>query len=88
MTIRTDRTTISFKNAFRLAGIDSEQPAGDYVLDTDHELIEGLSRLAYRRVATVLQLPSISAHQGSLQRVSVNQNELDAALMKDRGETV
>ena len=51
MTVRTTRTTISFSQPFKLRDVDDIQPAGDYLLDTDEELIEGLSRLAYRRVA-------------------------------------
>ena len=75
MTVRTTRTTISFSQPFKLKDLDDTQPPGDYLLDTDEELIEGLSRLVYRRVAT---LPSISRPQG---RTEV---ELDAALERDR----
>ena len=45
MTVRTTRTTISFSQPFELRDLDDIQPAGDYLLDTDEELIEGLSRL-------------------------------------------
>ncbi len=48
ITIRTTRTTVSFSQLFKLKDLDDIQPAGDYLLDTDEELIEGLSRLAYR----------------------------------------
>jgi hypothetical protein len=58
--------------------------AGDYRLDTDEELIEGLSRLAYRRVATWLHLPSTSRPQSRAELVSVNPAELDAVLESDR----
>ena len=63
MTVRTTRTTISFLRPFKLRDLDDIQPADDYLLDTDEELIEGLSRLAYRRVATLLHLPSTSRPQ-------------------------
>jgi hypothetical protein len=52
MTIRTTRTTVSFSQPFKLKDLDDIQPASDYLLDTDEELIEGLSSLACRRVAT------------------------------------
>jgi hypothetical protein len=81
VTVRTTRTTISFSQPFIL---DDIQPAGDYLLDTDEELIEGLSRLAYRRVATLLHLPSTSLSQGRAELLSVSPAELDAALEKDR----
>jgi hypothetical protein len=84
MTVRTTRTTISFSQPFKLRDLDNIQPAGDYLLDTDEELIEGLSRLAYRRVATLLHLPSTSHPQGRTEVVSVSPAELDAALENDR----
>jgi hypothetical protein len=84
MAIRTTRTTISFSQQFKLRDVDDIQPAGDYLLDTDEELIEGLSRLAYRRVATLLHLPSTSHPQGRTEVLSVSPAELDAALEKDR----
>jgi hypothetical protein len=84
MIVRTTRTTISFSQPFKLRDLDDIQPAGDYLLDTDEELIEGLSRLAYRRVATLLHLPSTSRPQGCTEVLSVSPAELDAALEKDR----
>ena len=83
MTIRTTRTTISFSQPFKLKDLDDIQPAGDYLLDTDEELIESLSRLAYRRVATLLHLPSTSRPQGLTEVLSVSPAELDAALEKE-----
>jgi hypothetical protein len=80
VTVRTTRTTNSFSQPFELRDIDDIQPAGDYLLDTDEVLIEGLSRLAYRRVATLLHLPSTSRPQGRAELLSVSPAELDAAL--------
>jgi hypothetical protein len=88
LTVRTDRTTISFMNPFSLKELEGVQPAGNYLVETDHEVIEGLSRLAYRRVATLLTIPSISASQSLSQRVYVDQTDLDAALIKDRQQTI
>ena len=84
MTVRTTRTTISFSQPFKLKDLDDTQPPGDYLLDTDEELLEGLSRLVYRRVATLLHLPSMSRPQGRTEVVSVSPAELDAALERDR----
>jgi hypothetical protein len=70
--------------AIQTSGSRRYQPAGDYLLDTDEELIEGLSRLAYRRVATLLYLPSMSRPQGRAELLPVTPAELDAALEKDR----
>ena len=88
MTVRTDRSTISFRNPFSLRDLEGVQPAGDYLVETDNELIEGISRLAYRRVATLLTIPCISASSSLSQRVPVDQTDLDAALMRDRHQTI
>ncbi|MBR0969851.1 MULTISPECIES: hypothetical protein [Bradyrhizobium] len=88
MPIRTTRTTVSFANPFVLQGLEGSQPAGEYVVLADDEQIEGLSRIAYRRVATLLQTPATSASQLLIQSFSISQTELDAALMKDRHQTV
>ena len=87
MTIRTTRTTVSFSSPFILQSLEGIQPAGEYVVLLDDELIEGLSWTAYRRVATLLQTPAISASQRQVQSFSISQTELDAALMKDRHKT-
>ena len=89
MTIRTTRSTVSFSNPFTLRNLEGVQPAGEYVVLADDELIEGLSRLAYRRVATLFQTPAVSASkQRPTQSFAISQTELDAALMKDRQLTI
>jgi hypothetical protein len=88
LTIRTTRTTVSFSRPFTLQQLEGIQPAGEYVVLIDDELIEGLSRLAYRRVATLLQTPAVSASQRLTQSFAISQTELDAALMKDRDQTI
>jgi hypothetical protein len=88
LTIRTTRTTVSFSSPFILQSLEGIQPAGEYVVLLDDELIEGLSWTAYRRVATLFQTPAISASQRQIQSFSISQTELDAALMKDRHQTI
>lgn len=85
MATRTERTIVSFKKPFSLPGIEGVQPAGDYIIETDDELIEGISRLAYRRVATLLHLPSTSSSKYTRQLVPVRQQDLDAVLQQDQG---
>ena len=55
--MRTTRESITFDHPFSLTAVDKLQPAGTYAVDIDEELIEGLSFLAYRRVATTIYLP-------------------------------
>ena len=58
MTIRSRRETITFKHPFRIRGIDRLLPAGSYEVITDEEMIEGLSFAAFRRVATLIEIPA------------------------------
>ena len=88
MTIRTTRSTVSFSNPFTLRNLEGVQPAGEYVVLADDELIEGLSRIAYRRIITRFQTPAISASQRRTESFSISQTDLDAALMKDRHQTI
>ncbi|MBJ6907638.1 hypothetical protein, partial [Vibrio cholerae] len=61
MTIRSRRETITFHHPVHIRGIDRELPAGDYEVATDEEMIEGLSFAAWRRVATMITVPTGSA---------------------------
>lgn len=77
--MRTTRETVTFDHPFSLMAVDDVQPAGTYMIDIDEELIEGLSFLAYRRVATTIYLPLHQGHHGSVQAVRVDPRELTAA---------
>lgn len=88
MTTRTTRTTVSFSSPFTLHSLEGIQPAGEYAVLSDDELIEGLSGTAYRRVATLFRTLAISGPQRQIQLISISQTELDAAPMKDRHQTI
>ncbi len=77
--MRTTRESVTFDRPFSLSAVDGVQPAGTYTVAIDEELIEGLSFLAYRRVATTIYLP-LRSGAGSLQAVTVDPRELMAAL--------
>lgn len=83
MTTRTTQTTVRFSSDFLLPGFDGPQPAGDYRVDHDEELIDGVSMLAWRRVASFIHLPGIGMAGTTRQMVPVNPADLDAALEKD-----
>ena len=51
---RMHRETMVFRRPFRLRGWSEAQPAGAYVVETEEELIEGLSFAAYHRVSTTI----------------------------------
>jgi hypothetical protein len=77
--MRTTRETVTFNHPFSLMAVDDVQPAGTYMIDIDEELIEGLSFLAYRRIATTIYLPLHQGSHGSVQAVRVDPRELTAA---------
>jgi hypothetical protein len=83
MNTRTTSKAITFARPFSLAGLDEIQPAGTYTIQTDEEPIEGLSFLAYRRVATVIFLPLHRGGPGSFQTISITPEALDAAQARD-----
>lgn len=56
--MRTTRTVLVFDSAFRLKALGRELPAGSYTIETDEELIEGLSFPAYRRLASTIFVPT------------------------------
>lgn len=55
--------------------------------DLDEEPLEGASRTAWRRVATFVHLPAISAKGSTQQMVPVEPASLEAALDKDRRQS-
>ncbi|MDQ4062202.1 MAG: hypothetical protein M3145_14055 [Pseudomonadota bacterium] len=83
MPTRTSRKTVTFARPFSLGGIDGVLPAGSYTVDTDEELIEGLSFLSYRRISTVIFLPSLSRRSSFVEAVDIDPADLEAAQRKD-----
>jgi hypothetical protein len=83
MTTRTSRKTLTFSGPFSLKGVDHELPAGDYRVVTDEELIEGLSFPVYRRISTMIFVPAQSHRASSVEMVTVDPLDLQAALEQD-----
>jgi hypothetical protein len=54
MANRSRREEVIFRSPFRLKGSAKPEPAGTYTVETEEELIEGLSFAAWRRVSTTL----------------------------------
>ncbi len=84
MTIRTSTKTVTFMKPFVLDGFDEELPAGAYRVETDEELLEGISFPAYRRVMTLIHLHEKPGCPGFAETMTIDPNELDAALLRDR----
>jgi len=83
MKTRTSNRTVTFKCPFILAGLEEVLPAGDYSVETEEELIEGISYAAYRRTSTVLRLQARSGPSHLTRAMTVDPDELDAALERD-----
>jgi len=83
MTIRTRKETVTFRRPFDLASFDRTLPAGDYIVETDEELLEGFSFTAYRRVATLIHLHALASVPGQTQTLTIDPQEWDAARTLD-----
>ena len=83
MSTRTLEKTVTFRSPFVLTGLDEVLPAGDYRVETEEELIEGVSYAAYRRTSTVLRLPARSGPSHLTRAMTVDPDELDAAVDRD-----
>lgn len=80
---RTNRKTVTFSHPFVLTGIDGVQPAGTYTVETDEELVDGLSFPVYRRVATVILLPVSAGGAGLVQAATIDPLDLERAEQAD-----
>jgi hypothetical protein len=78
MVTRTKRVTLTFQHPFALKSVDRLLTAGDYEVVTDEELIEDLSFPVYRRVATMIMLPT-DVRRSSIEMVTVDPADLAAA---------
>lgn len=84
VTTRTKSSTTRFAAPFRLPGIEQMLPAGEYRVDTDEEIIDGLSWIAHRAVATYIHLPSIERASRPSQIIEIDAGDLKAAIAKDQ----
>ena len=71
---------MTFAQPFLLRAIEAVMPSGTYKIDSEEELIEGLSFLAYRRTATWIHLPSVGTKSGSSQMILVHPSELETGV--------
>ena len=83
MAERSTETTITFLHPFVLSALDQSLPAGTYRLVTEEEEIPGLSFVAFRRTATLLHLPALSATGNAHQVVSIDPVEWTALVAAD-----
>jgi len=87
MSGRTTHSIAHFAAPFVLGGLEGKLPAGDYDIDHDEELIDGMSWLAWRRVATFIHLTAIAAAGATQKLVPIEPTFLDAALEQDQRQS-
>ena len=80
MATRTVRKIVTFSNPFSLKGVGRILPAGNYKIITDEEMIEGLSFPVYRRIATMILVPTIMS---GIEMLSVDPVDLAEARKRD-----
>lgn len=80
---RSTESLATFQHPFKLSALDAEQPPGTYRVVVDEEEILGLSFLAFRRVATLLHIPSLETSKFSRHVFTVDADELAAATSAD-----
>ena len=83
MTMRSRREIITFKNPFRIKGVDRLLSAGAYEVITDEEMIEGLSFAAFRRVATMIMVPAAAPRSSTMEMISIGSVDLSDAQRTD-----
>lgn len=88
MSARTIHSIAHFTAPFVLGGLGGTLPPGDYDIDHDEETIDGISRLAWRRVATFIHLPARTVKSLQSQLVAIDHFELEAALRQDQEKTI
>lgn len=82
METRSQTETLTFRHAFTLPGLPEPQPAGAYTVETEEEMIEGLSFAAWRRVSTILTRRHPDA-RGVVQALAVDPRDLARAHAAD-----
>jgi len=83
MIARSLSKEVVFDRPFLLPGVDRTLPAGSYRVVTDEELIEGISFPVYRRVATMIFVPASTHWISSIEMVTIDPLDLQAALDRD-----
>lgn len=84
MTERTTDSLVTFRHTFALKGIVGTQPPGTYQIETIEQTIEGLSFIAFRRIATTIMLPAIGSSSARRQIIDIDPADLAGALHRDK----
>ncbi|WP_162917471.1 hypothetical protein [Dongia deserti] len=88
MTMRTMKSTVTFMRPFRLGALGEQLPAGRYLIETDEELLEGVSFPVYHRTATMMQLIADPARPGVTEIAMIDPEQLTEALAADAAQAL
>ena len=80
---RTSHKAVTFTQPFSLRGIDEVQAAGTYTVETNEEPLQGVSFPAYRRMETLIFLPSRPGGAFVERVINIDPLELEAAQQRD-----
>lgn len=83
MAMRTTKSNVTFVRPFRLGAFGEQLPAGRYPVETDEDLLEGMSFPAYQRTATMMQLMPDLRHPGVTEIAMVDPQQFEEALTMD-----
>lgn len=83
MITRTRSKFVVFGHPFDLKGVDRISPPGGYKVVTDEQLIDELSFPVHRHVATMIFVPGHSSHSSSVEMVTIDPRDLQAAQGRD-----
>ena len=83
MTVRTTKSIVTFARPFRLGPFGEQLPAGRYPVETDEELLDGMSFPAYQRTATMMQLMPDRRRPGVTEIAMIDPQQLEEALTMD-----
>ena len=86
--LKTTRKTYVFSAPFNLTGFDQSFPAGQYNVEIEEQMMEGMSFVAFKRIATTMRM--IHAADGLAKPGLVNNTfnidprDFELAILKDR----
>jgi hypothetical protein len=80
---RTTTVQVIFRRSAMITGLTEPLPAGAYDIETEEELIQGLSFLAYRRLRTTIIVPALVGGARGRQMIEIEAESLAAALAQE-----